>query len=134
MDALYPRLLVSDFETAARFWTGALRELVGIEPVKVIPEAGYANWDLDGQAALVLFARSAIAQVTGTGALPERAAGQDTGMLVMRVTDVDDAARVLAAHGATLVAEPQDRPQWGPGLRTAHLRDPDGNLVELQSY
>ena len=28
----------------------------------------------------------------------------------------------------------QDRPAWGPTLRTAHLRTPDGTLVELQSY
>jgi hypothetical protein len=44
MDALYPRLLVEDFDSAARFWTAALRDLLSIEPVKVLPEAGYANW------------------------------------------------------------------------------------------
>ncbi len=134
MDALYPRLLVRDFETAAAFWTAALRELVGIEPVKVIPQAGYANWDLDDGTVLVLFARSALAEALGTDTLPEQAAGQDTGMLVMRVDDPDEAARTLVAHGATLVGAPRDRPEWGNGLRTAHLRDPDGNLVELQSY
>ncbi|MBY8887171.1 VOC family protein [Streptomyces sp. PTM05] len=134
MDALYPRLLVGDFETASRFWTGALRDLLGVEPVKCLPEAGYANWDLDGQAVLVLYSRATIAEAVGTDALPEAPAAQDRGMLVMRVADTDEAADTLVAHGATVVAEPQDRPDWGPGLRTAHLRDPDGNLVELQSY
>jgi predicted enzyme related to lactoylglutathione lyase len=134
MDALYPRLLVHDFDTSVRFWTTALRDLLGIEPVKVLPEARYANWDLDGQAVLVLYARENIAEVVGTAALPEHAPAQDTGMLVMRVADTDDAAARLAAHGATVVAAPQDRPEWGPGLRSAHLRDPEGNLIELQSY
>jgi catechol 2,3-dioxygenase-like lactoylglutathione lyase family enzyme len=134
MDALYPRLLVRDFEAAAGFWTAALRDLLGIEPVKVIPQAGYANWDLDGGTVLVLFARSVLAEAVGTDALPATGTGQDTGMLVMRVDDPAAAAETLVKHGATLVVPAQDRPQWGANLRTAHLRDPDGNLVELQSY
>jgi len=32
------------------------------------------------------------------------------------------------------VVAPADRPEWGPNLRTAHLRDPLGTLIELQSY
>ncbi|MFJ9903169.1 VOC family protein [Streptomyces sp. NPDC101152] len=134
MDALYPRLLVEDFDTAARFWTEALRDLLGIEPVKVLPDAGYANWDLGGEAVLVLYARKTIAQVIGTAALPPSAPAQDAAMLVLRVENVDDAALRLGRHGASALAEPQDRPEWGPGLRSAHLRTPDGTLVELQSY
>ncbi|WUD72769.1 VOC family protein [Streptomyces sp. NBC_00510] len=134
MDALYPRLLVEDFDTAARFWTAALRDLLGIEPVKVIPQAGYANWDLGGEAALTLFSRAALARAIGTEALPAHAPAQDAAMLVLRVDDVEAAAGKLTAHGASVVTEPRDRPEWGAGLRTAHLRTPDGSLVELQSY
>ncbi|WP_281181950.1 hypothetical protein [Actinomadura macra] len=39
MDALYPRLLVDDFETCARFYTVVLEELLGIRPVRLLPEA-----------------------------------------------------------------------------------------------
>ncbi|MDX3072470.1 VOC family protein [Streptomyces sp. NPDC088354] len=134
MDALYPRLLVEDFDAAVRFWTAALRDLLATEPVKVLPEAGYANWDLGGQAALTLFSRTALARTIGTETLPAHAPAQDAAMLVLRVEDVDVAAGKLAAHGADVLAEPQDRPAWGPNLRTAHLRTPDGCLVELQSY
>jgi len=55
-------------------------------------------------------------------------------MLVFKVTDVDAATRIFEKFGAIVVTEPQDRPQWGPTLRTAHLRDPEGTLLELQSY
>jgi predicted enzyme related to lactoylglutathione lyase len=55
-------------------------------------------------------------------------------MLVFKVDDVDTAVKVVTQYGGTVVAEAQDRPQWGPNLRTAHLRDPEGNLLELQSY
>ncbi|MBE1590591.1 VOC family protein [Nonomuraea angiospora] len=130
MDALYPRLLVRDFPASAAFYQGVLRELLGVEPVKVLP--GYANWDIEGEAGLVLFGRDRLAAAIGTAEPPQ--AAQDTSMLVMKVDDVDAAAAVLARHGATVVAPPQDRPDWAPTLRTAHLRDPEGNLIELQSY
>lgn len=133
MDALYPRLLVTDFDACVRFYQAALKELLGIDPVKVVPEASYANWDLGGEAALALYGRKAIADVVGTGGLSD-AAGQDRAMLAFRVENVDAAAERLVGLGATQVAAPQDRPEWGPNLRTAHLRDPDGNLLELQSY
>ncbi|MFC0038522.1 VOC family protein [Actinomadura rayongensis] len=131
MDALYPRLLVDDFAASARFYEEALRELLGIEPVKVVPEARYANWDLDGQAVLSLFGRAALAEITGEAG---PSAGEDRAMLVFRVDDVDAAAGRLSALGAQVVAAAQDRPAWGATLRTAHLRDPEGNLIELQSY
>ncbi|MFI7638799.1 VOC family protein [Nonomuraea sp. NPDC049400] len=130
MDALYPRLLVRDFPASAAFYQAVLRELLGVEPVKVLP--GYANWDIEGEAGLVLFARDRLAEAVGTADLPRTA--QDGAMLVMKVDDVDVAAACLARHGATVAAPPQDRPDWAPTLRTAHLRDPEGNLIELQSY
>ncbi|MEV4255109.1 VOC family protein [Spirillospora sp. NPDC049652] len=133
MDALYPRLLIDDFDACARFYTGALRELLGVEPARMLPEARYAHWDLDGEGALSLFGRAAIAAVTGTAGLPP-ASGQDRSMLVFKVDDVDAATKALEALGASVVAAPADRPEWGPNLRSAHLRDPDGNLLELQSY
>ncbi|MFI1253043.1 VOC family protein [Streptomyces netropsis] len=133
MDALYPRLLVEDFTTAADFWQAALRDLLGIEPARLISQAGYASWDLDGQTLLALFSRTAIAEAIGTAGLPSASASQDTSMLALRVTDVDHATARLGAHGATVVAEPQARPEWGLS-RAAHLRAPDGTLIELQSY
>ncbi|RFU37016.1 glyoxalase/bleomycin resistance/extradiol dioxygenase family protein [Actinomadura logoneensis] len=139
MDALYPRLLVDDFDACARFYTAALRELLGVEPAKVLPAARYAHWDLDGEGALSLFGRAAIAAVTGTAGLPAApstatASVPDRSMLVFEVDDVDAAAKALAGFGASVAAAPADRPEWGPNLRTAHLRDPDGNLLELQSH
>ena len=50
-------------------------------------------------------------------------------MLVFEATDLDSTVEALKARGADFVAELQDRPDWG--IRTAHLRDPEGNLIEL---
>jgi predicted enzyme related to lactoylglutathione lyase len=136
MDVLYPRLLVRDFPAAVDFYRSVLQELYDVQPVKVIPEAQYANWDLDGQTGLVLFGRAMIAQAIGTSALPAEAeaTAQDASMLVLKVDSVDAAVEVAQKFGATVLAPAQDRPQWGPNLRTAHLRAPDGTLLELQSY
>ncbi|MFG1820264.1 VOC family protein [Kribbella sp. NPDC049174] len=134
MDALYPRLLVRDFPAAVDFYRTALTELYDVQPVKVIPEAQYANWDLDGQTGLVLFGRTMMATTIGTGDLPPDAPTQDAAMLVFKVDEVDTAVEALAKLGAIVLSPPQDRPQWGPNLRTAHLRAPDGTLLELQSY
>ncbi len=133
MDALYPRLLVDDFAACAAFYEAALRELLGVGPAKVLPEAAYADWDLGGEKVLVLMGRDTVAAAVGTAGSPP-ARDRDRSMLVFRVDDVDAAAKALLELGASPVTEPRDRPEWGPGLRTAHLRDPDGNLLELQSY
>jgi uncharacterized glyoxalase superfamily protein PhnB len=44
------------------------------------------------------------------------------------VDDVDELHAELAAKGVEFVREPIDR-EWG--LRTAHFKDPDGNVWEI---
>lgn len=135
MDALHPRLLVNDFAATFRFYDAVLPELLGAERMSGDQAGPYAHWDVDGQGLLVLFDRSMMASVAGTAALPADAPpAQDRTMFVCRVPDVDAGFTLCLKHGATPVATPTDRPEWGPNLRTAHLRDPEGNLIELQSY
>lgn len=135
MDALYPRVLVTRFAECFRFYDAVLPELIGATRIKGDEAGPYANWDVDDQAVLVLFDRAAMAAATGTAALPQPPSGvQDRVAFVSRVNDVDAGYELCLEHGAEAVAEPADRPQWGPTVRTAHLRDPEGNLFELQSY
>lgn len=135
MDALYPRLLVTHFAECFRFYEAVLPKLIGAHLVKGAEHGPYANWDRGDEAALVLFDRGVMAVTIGTANLPATAdPAQDNTMLACRVDAVDEALALCLEHGAALVAEATDRPQWGPTLRTAHLRDPDGNLIELQSY
>ncbi|MFE4397745.1 MULTISPECIES: VOC family protein [Streptomycetaceae] len=142
MDALYPRLLATRFAECFGFYRAVLPPLTGATLVKGSPEGPYANWDLADQALLALFDRSAMAAAlgaaeppghTGSPAAPA-ALAQDAAMLVLRVADVDAALDLCLRHGGTPFAPATDRPEWGPTLRSAHLRDPDGRLVELQSY
>ncbi|MEU6850240.1 VOC family protein [Actinacidiphila alni] len=135
MDALHPRLLVGRFADTFRFYDAVLPTLVGAALTRGGPDGPYASWDIGAEGVLMLFDRSAMAEVTGTAGLPaDGPPAQDRTMLVSRVPDVAAGYELCLRHGAAPVAAPADRPQWGPTMRTAHVRDPDGNLVELQSY
>ncbi|MEU9181991.1 hypothetical protein AB0C90_35190 [Streptomyces sp. NPDC048550] len=85
---------------------------------------------------LALFDRAAVAATTT--ALPGAAGGpagpDDRTMPVSRVPDVDAAHAACLARGATPAGPPADRPEWRPTLRSAHVRDSEGNLWELQSH
>ncbi|MFK0100391.1 MULTISPECIES: VOC family protein [unclassified Streptomyces] len=135
MDALHPRLLVDRFADCFRFYDAVLPELIGAVRASGSASGPYAHWDVEGQGVLVLFDRSAMASVAGTKHLPaDPPPAQDRSMFVLRVADVDAGLALCLGHGAELTAPACDRPEWGPGLRTAHVRDPEGHLVELQSY
>ena len=135
MDALHPRLLVDDFAACFRFYDAVLPALIGATLMQGTESGPYAHWDLDRQGVLILFDRAAMAEVVGTANLPTSTTpAQDSSMIVCRVDDVDTGLALCLAHGASLVTAAADRPAWGPTLRTAHLRDPEGNQVELQSY
>jgi predicted enzyme related to lactoylglutathione lyase len=135
VDALHPRLLVTRFAETFRFYDAVLPKLIGAT-LKRGNEAGpYANWDVDDQGVLVLFDRGALAATVGTSGLPVAAGpAQDSAMFVCRVDDVEAGLALCLAHGGSLVVGAVDRPEWGPSLRTAHVRDPEGTLIELQSY
>jgi lactoylglutathione lyase len=112
------RLLVDDFHACLRFY----RDTMGFE---VSAQYGdYAELRA-GDALLGLFPRTVMAEAVGFDPL---AAG-DRVALVFRVEDVDAALAEVRERGAPVAADPQDRPDWG--LRVAHVRDPDGNLLEL---
>ncbi|GAA0368522.1 VOC family protein [Microbispora corallina] len=131
MDTLYPRVLATRFSDCFRFYDGLLTEVAGARLVKGAADGTYANWDRGPEAVLALVDRSLLARVTG---MALGGGDGDGAMLVLTVDDVERAAEVAAAHGGQVVVPPGDRPEWGPTCRTAHLRDPDGNLLELQSY
>jgi len=113
------RLLVSDFPACFRFY----RDTLGFTPTFGSEEDVYAGFDANGQV-IALFQRELMAEAVGADA-----GAQDDVVLVLATKDVDAAADALRAKGVALVSEPADRPDWG--IRTAHFRDPDGHLIEI---
>jgi lactoylglutathione lyase len=121
------RLLVADYDACFRFY----RDVLGFEVTWGAEGEGYADFNTGNEVALALFQREVMAEAVGKSDLPLNASGQDTSALVFGMDNLDATVEQLKQRGASFVTEPQDRPEWG--IRTAHLRDPDGNLIELNS-
>lgn len=121
------RLLTNQFPEMFRFYHDALdlRVRWGDE------HGVYADLDTGTGVDIALFSRERIAEIVGTSDKPQYTAAQDPIMLIIAVDDVDFRANRLIEHGARLVNPPADQPDHG--IRSAHLRDPDSNLIELNS-
>jgi len=122
----FTRLLVRDFPACFRFYRDALGFAVAYGEVTGV----YADFQT-GEVTIALFDRGQMAEAVGTSALPATATGQDIVALCFAVENVDQTCEDLRAKDVAFVTEPQDRPEWM--IRTAHFRDPDGNLLEVFS-
>ena len=122
------RILVDDFPTSFRFY----RDVLGLAPQAEEQEAGpYACFKFaDGGTDVALFSRELMAKGVGTGFAPRGEA--DHAVVVFRVDDVDAAYAKAIAAGAQSAAKPADQPGWG--MRVAHLRAPEGTLIEFCAY
>jgi lactoylglutathione lyase len=123
---LHTRLLVKDFKKSFLFY----RDVLGMD-VHIGDERGpYAELKND-HTMLALFARNLMEQAidvkggNGQNDQPRNIA------LIFSVPNVDETHKDLAAKGAQFVFGLTDRPDWF--IRTAHLSDPDGNLIEINS-
>ncbi len=123
------RLLTADFMACFRFY----RDVMGFRVTWGDEGGSYASFTdrEDNKPTLALFERGAMAVEVGANHLPADANAQDRAMLIIGVADVDRSVQELEARGAPVVKAPQDYLGWG--IRAAYLRDPDGNLIELNS-
>jgi lactoylglutathione lyase len=78
---------------------------------------------------LGVFERPRMAAAVGLPDSADADAGVGAALISLEVKDVDRAAEQLRAAGVPLLQPPTDRPDWR--LRTVHVRDPDGFVVEL---
>lgn len=124
MRLTHTRLLVTRFDTCFEFY----RDQLGLEVAFGNVGDVYADFKA-GDGMIALFDRSMMAEVVGTAELPSDAPSQDRVVLSMGVDEVDQTYAQLRERGVTFLNEPHDQPNWG--IRVVHLRDPDGNLIEL---
>ena len=85
----------------------------------------------DGDMRLAIFKRQMMAEAIGNNDQPYDAVSQDKIALIFEVADVDAYHRQLQEKGVEFVKEPLDYKSWG--IRAAYFRDPDGNLIEINS-
>ena len=119
----HTRLLVSDYQKCFHFY----RDVLGFEVGWGDEESNYADFET-GDATLALFDRDAMADAVGVTEKPSDTPRQDEVALIFRVESVDESYQKLRER-IKFITEPHDRPDWG--IRVAHFRDPDGNLIEI---
>lgn len=122
----HTRLLVSDFRASFLFY----RDVMGFKSVFGDENEVYGEFET-GEVMLALFRRDIMAAALGTTDRPTEAVSQDKVALIFAVDNVDAVCETLKARGVVFITEPEDRAEWG--IRTAHFRDPDGNLLEIHS-
>jgi catechol 2,3-dioxygenase-like lactoylglutathione lyase family enzyme len=121
------RILVKDFAKSWRFY----RDVLGLTPAKGHGHPPYGEFVWKDQAVVAIFDRKLMAKAVGLdpGQNPRRSVGRSA--LVFEVKDVDLVAKHLHRRGVRLLRGPTDRPDWQ--IRTIHVRDPDGYLIEIYS-
>jgi len=120
------RLLVTRFDETYAFY----KEVLGLKATWGKPGENYASFAFPGGGEIAIFRRSMMADAVGTAARPSTRQEQDTAVLILTVDDVD-ALYARLKRAVEFANAPSDRPAWG--IRAAHFRDPDGNLIEVFS-
>ncbi len=122
------RLLVDRFDECVRFYS----EVIGLQLKLRVPGDVYAELEAGQQdqrrLVLGLYQRRLMSEVIGADYAPA-APRTDRVVIGFAVDDVDAAHAELRERGAETATNPHDQEAWG--LRVAHVRDPDGNLIEL---
>ncbi|MGW7823356.1 VOC family protein [Streptomyces puniciscabiei] len=125
MELAQVRLLVTDFAACYRFYA----DVLGLKPQSGATEGPYEKFSPHaGSAGIALQDRSMMAEVLEE--LGETATGHRS-LVVLRVDDLDAYVSEITARGAVLAHGPAPMTDR---MRVAHLKDPEGNLVELQEW
>jgi catechol 2,3-dioxygenase-like lactoylglutathione lyase family enzyme len=120
----FTRLLVTNFKECFRFY----QDVMGFNANYGTENDTYADFEI-GEVNISLFGKSEMSMTLGTISKPLRVDEQDSICLTFSVENVDEFCNQLRKKGVLLITEPADHPDWG--IRTAHFRDPDGNLIEI---
>ncbi|WP_414565202.1 MULTISPECIES: VOC family protein [unclassified Anabaena] len=121
------RLLVSNFKDCFLFY----RDVLGFNIDWGDENSWYAELHTGDGIKLALFKKDLMAEAVPSAYLTSANDCHNKVALVFAVDSVDELYQYLKEKNVTVVTQPQDRPTWG--LRTAHFRDPDGNLIEIFS-
>ncbi|GGQ47457.1 VOC family protein [Streptomyces asoensis] len=125
MEFAQVRLLVTDFTACYRFYA----DVLGLEPQSGAERGPYEKFSpTTGSTGIAIQDRAMMAEVLGELRGP---ADGHRSLVALRVDDLDAVCARITARGATLVHGPAPMTDR---MRVAHLKDPEGNLVELQEW
>ncbi|ALC80188.1 hypothetical protein AM592_00170 [Bacillus gobiensis] len=104
------------------------RDILGFDVGWGNEESRYAEFKA-GETIIGLFDRKAMAKAVGTGELSLNSNSMDKTALIIHVGSVEETYHSLKKQGVKFINEPHNQVDWG--IKVAHFRDPDDNLVEI---
>lgn len=120
------RLLVNDFDKCFDFYKNKLN----LEPTWGDFGETYASFNLGYSNVISLFKADLMMEAIG-----ERLTESDQHIkkfvIVIRVENLDEKYNELLSNGIEFINEPTEKPGWGDYV--VHLKDPEGNLIEICS-
>jgi len=122
-----PILLVDRFDECFQFY----RDVMGFKVAWGEEGESYASFVVSRSFHLSIFDRQQMAKAIGNEAAMSGPAVLDRLALTFEVKDLEKAVQQLEKKGALFVTSFIDRRDWG--IRTIFLRDPDGNLLQLEA-
>lgn len=125
------RLLVDDFDKCFLFYS----ETLGLKTSWGKLGGDYASFDVglpsSSGMGLSIFKSDLMAKALGNMDKELPINTRDKTAIVMKVDKVDATFNELKEKGVIFVNEPTDMTGWG--MRVAHFRDPENNLIEIWS-
>jgi catechol-2,3-dioxygenase len=122
------RLLVTKFADCYRFY----KDILGFKVTWGDSRSGYVSFEAGKNKEFAIFDRHAMAEAVGTTVLPTAVQAQDRFALIFKVEEeLEQMVIRLQSQNVDIASGVQDRPDWG--IKAVHLRDPDGNLIEMFS-
>lgn len=133
------RLIVSEFDRCVAFY----RDVLGLTPQADDPRPPYAAFEPELGSSLALHERANLAAALGDTLRSEAGPRSpsdsdvapvppaDTAMVSLRVDDLDAYLAEITARAGEIPGKPVE---YDGRIRCAYLRDPEGNLIELQQW
>ncbi|KAJ3268003.1 hypothetical protein HK104_005523 [Borealophlyctis nickersoniae] len=121
------RILTTTFPDSFTFYS----KILNLRLKTGSPTGPYACFTLPNSTDIALFDRSLMSHAVSDAGIMN---GDNTGMVVvLKVESVDNVFEELKVmKGVEIVAGPTKRTEWG--LRSVHVRAPEGTLVEFAEY
>ena len=121
------RLLVNDFDKAFSFYNDTL----GLECTWGKLGDNFASFNIGVESGLAIFKAELMNMAIANFDGKKSEKLQDKSVIVIEVENVSTTYNELKNKGITFLNEPKDMSAWG--IRVAHFRDTEGNLLEIYS-
>jgi predicted enzyme related to lactoylglutathione lyase len=116
---------VNDFDKCFTFY----KETLGLTCTWGKLGDNYASFNIGLESGLSIFRAELMNVAIGKPDAKTNSDQVDKFVIVAIVENVDDEVMKLQQNGIKFITQPIDMPGWG--IRVAHFRDPENNLIEI---